>query len=196
MFNFMKKFPIILDLETKYTFRDFDDPKKLEVSVVVIYDYNQNKFLSFLEKDINKLFYFLENASYIIGFNIKEFDLMVLQRYYPGKVENLSVFDLLEDIKRLIGKRLALNDLLMATLNKKKTGHGLEAIEYFKNKEWEKLVKYCLDDVSLTKELFEYGAKNKEVYCLNEKGKVKIKVDWEKYLINNNNSNIPLTLPF
>jgi len=192
----MKKFPIILDLETKYTFRDFDDPKKLGVSVAAIYDYSQNKFLSFLEKDINKLFPFLENASYIVGFNIKEFDLMVLQGYYPGKVENLSVFDLLEDIKRLIGKRLALNDLLAATLNKKKTGHGLQAIEYFKNKEWEKLAKYCLDDVLLTKELFDYGVKNKEVYYLNEKGKVKIKVDWEKYLMNNNNSNIPLTLPF
>jgi len=192
----MKKFPVILDLETKYTFRDFNQPNKLGVSVVSIYDYQRNNFFSFLERDIDKIFSFLENASYIIGFNIKEFDLKVLQGYYPGKVDNFSVFDLLEDIKKIVGKRLSLNDLLIATLNKKKSGHGLQAIEYFKKREWEKLIQYCQDDVKLTKELFEYGAKNKEVYYLNEKGKVRIKVDWEKYLLADNNQDLPLTLPF
>ena len=77
----MKKFPVILDLETKYTFRDFNQPNKLGVSVVSIYDYQRNNFFSFLERDIDKIFSFLENASYIIGFNIKEFDLKVLQGY-------------------------------------------------------------------------------------------------------------------
>jgi len=145
----MRKCPVILDLETKYTFRDFTQPHKLGVSVISIYDYQRDNFFSFLEKDIDKVFSFLENSSYLIGFNIKEFDLKVLQGYYPGKVDNFPVFDLLEDIKRIVGKRLSLNDLLMATLNKKKTGHGLQAIEYFKKKEWEKLIQYCQDDVSM-----------------------------------------------
>lgn len=192
----MGKLPVIIDLETKYTFRQFKDPKKLGISVVAIYDYKTEQKLTFLEKEINSLFPILENASYIIGYNIKDFDLPVLQGYYPGKIENFLVFDLIEDIRVKTGKRLALNDLLLATLNKKKTGHGLQAINYYQEGEWEKLKKYCLDDVMLTKELFEYGVKNKKIFYLNEKGKVEIIVDWEKYLKESNNNNMPLTLPF
>lgn len=192
----MNKFPVIIDLETKHTFRQFKDPKRLGVSIVAIFDYKNNQQLTFLEKEINSLFPILENASYIIGYNIKEFDLPVLQAYYPGRIESFSVFDLIEDIKEKTGKRLALNDLLQATLNKRKTGHGLQAINYYQEGEWEKLKKYCLDDVLLTKELFEYGVKNKKIYYLDEKGKVEIKVDWERYLKESNNNNIPLTLPF
>ena len=192
----MKKFPIILDLETKFTFRQYDDPKKLGVSVVAVYDYAQKSAKVFLEKELPTLFPLLENASYIIGYNIKSFDIAVLQGYYPGKVENFSVFDILEDIKAKIGRRLALNDIIFATLGKKKSGHGLIAIEYYKRGEWEKLKSYCLDDVLLTKEIFEYGLKNKYIYYLNEKGKVRIEVDWQKYFQTTKSNDIPLTLPF
>ena len=36
-----------------------------------------------------------------------------------------------------------------------------------------------MDDVMLTKELFEYGANNKKISYLNENGKIDIKVDWK-----------------
>jgi len=192
----MKKFPIILDLETKHTFREFSDPAKLGVTVVAIYDYAKKTGLVFTEKEINKLFPYLENCSYVIGYNIDSFDLPVLQSYYPGKISSFSSFDILADIKNIIGHRLALNDLITVTLNKKKTGHGLMAIDYYKEGRWEELKKYCLDDVLLTKELFEYGVNNNEIFYLNETGKIKIKVDWKKYLETSNNNDISLTLPF
>ncbi len=192
----MKRFPIVLDLETKFTFRQYDNPRKLGVSIAAIFDYADNSPKVFLENELSKLFPRLENASYVIGYNIKNFDIPVLQGYYPGRVANFSVFDILEDIKQKLGRRLALNDIIVATLGKKKTGHGLLAIEYYQQGEWEKLKKYCLDDVMLTKELFEYGVKHKEIYYLNEKGKVKITVDWGKYLTTDKSSDIPLTLPF
>ncbi len=192
----MAKFPVILDIETKYTFRNFQDPKKLGVSVAVIYNYKNQESEVFFEKDLPRLFPVLESASYVIGYNVKDFDLPVLQGYYPGKVNQLSVFDILEDIKEKIGRRLALNDLIYATLGKKKSGHGLQAINYFKNQEWEKLKKYCLDDVMLTKELFDFGTNKGEIYYLSERGKETIKVDWKKYLISDNSNDISLTLPF
>ncbi len=193
----MKKFPIVLDLETKYTFRQQPDPKKLGISVVAIYDYRDNQGKIFLESELNKLYPLLESASYVIGFNVRSFDLAVLQGYYPGKVEQFGVFDILEDIKEKIGRRLSLNDVLSATINKKKSGHGLQAIGYYENGEFEKLKKYCLDDTMLTKEIFDYGVKNNEIYYFTETGKSTIKVNWKKYLEEDrNNNDVSLTLPF
>lgn len=193
----MKKFPIVLDLETKYTFRQQPDTKKLGISVVAIYDYRDNQGKIFLESELSKLYPLLESASYVVGFNVRSFDLQVLQGYYPGKVEQFGVFDILEDIKEKIGHRLSLNDVLSATINKKKTGHGLQAIGYYENGEFEKLKQYCMDDTMLTKEIFDYGVKNNEIYYFNEAGKSTIKVSWKKYLEEDrSNKDVSLTLPF
>lgn len=192
----MKKLPVILDLETKYTFREYSDPADLGITVAAIYDYSKKQGLVFTEKEINNLFPYLEGASYLIGYNIDSFDLPVLQSYYPGKLSALSSFDILSDIKKIIGKRLALNDLISVTLNKKKSGHGLMAVDYYKEGRWDELKKYCLDDVLLTKELFEYGVNNGEIYYLNEVGKIKIPVDWKKYSESSDKSQVSLTLPF
>ena len=192
----MKKFPVVLDLETKYTFREFDNPQKLGITVVGLYDYRDQQTKTFKENELQKLFPLLEASSYIIGFNVKSFDLAVLQGYYPGKVQHFPTFDLLDDIRGKIGRRLALNDLIFATLGKKKTGHGLQAIQLYQEGKWEELKRYCLDDVLLTKELFEFGVEKGEVMYLNEKGKVTIKVDWKKYLEDSGKREIHLTLPF
>lgn len=192
----MKNFPVVLDVETKYSFKDFSDPKKLQISVAVIYDYSLEKSFSFEEKEISKIFPFLEKASYVIGFNVRSFDLEVLQAYYPGNVSNFKTFDILEDIKEKIGRRIALNEVLLATLNKKKSGSGLEAINLYHEGKIEELKKYCTDDVMLTKELFDFGVKNGEIYYLTPNGRLPIIVNWKKYIENSKNNDTPLTLPF
>ncbi len=193
----MKKFPVVLDLETKHTFREFSEAKQLGISVVAVYDYATEKGQVFTEKELNQLYPILENASYIVGYNSRTFDLPVLQAYYPGNIENFSQFDILDDIKAKIGKRVGLNDVAFATLNEKKTGHGLMAIDYYKEGKWDELKKYCLDDVLVTKKLFDYGIEKGEIYYLNEVGKVPIKVDWKKYIEEDGGGNdMPLTLPF
>ena len=193
----MKKFPIVLDLETKHTFREFSDPKDLGITVVAIYDYRNHQGRVFLESELNQLFPLLESSSYIVGFNVRSFDMAVLQKYYPGRVDHLSTFDILDDIKEKIGHRLALNDILSATLNKKKTGHGLMAIDYYKEGKLDELKKYCLEDTMLTREIFDYGVKTGEIYYFNPKGKATIVVDWKRYLEEDGDKNdIPLTLPF
>jgi len=192
----MKKFPVVLDLETKYSFRDYDDPKKLEISVAAIYDYKDSQGKVFEEKELNKLFPILESASYIIGYNVANFDIAVLQAYYPGKVDVFTPFDILDDIKEKIGRRISLNEVIGATLDKKKTGHGLQAINLYNEGRIDELKKYCLDDVMFTKELFEYGVKNGEIFYLTPNGKMAIKVDWKKYLEDEGRVEMPLTLPF
>lgn len=192
----MKRFPVVLDLETKYSFRDFDDPKKLGITVVAIYDYQDSQEKIFEEKELNKLFPILETSSYIIGFNVLNFDLNVLQGYYPGNINVFSYFDILEEIKEKIGRRISLNEVVWATLGKKKSGHGLQAIDLYRQGKIDQLKKYCLDDVLLTKELFEYGVKNEKIFYPTLAGKDFIKVDWKKYLETQEKKDTPLTLPF
>lgn len=191
------RYPIVLDLETKYTFRQYSDPKKLGISVVGVYDYKDQKLKSFFEQELTKLYPLLENASFIVGFNINSFDLPVLQGYYPGDISQFKTIDILEEIKKILGRRLALNDIIKATLGKKKSGHGLQAINYYQDGKWEELKKYCLDDVLLTKEIFDYGVRNSVIYYQDVSGKVAIKVNWSQYLNEKRGeNNISLTLPF
>lgn len=193
----MKKFPVVIDVETKHTFREFSDPEKLGITVAAVYDYKSHQGTVFTEKEINKLFPLLENSSYVVGFNNRGFDLPVLQAYYPGKVDHFQVFDIMDDIREKLGRRLALNDLISTTLGKKKTGHGLIAIDLYKEGRWDELKKYCLSDTLLTKELFDFGMKHGEIYYLNGINKEAIKVNWKKYLEGNGNGNdFHLTLPF
>lgn len=192
----MGKLPVVIDLETKYTFRDYKDHRKLGVSVVGIYDYATDNGSTFMEDELHKLFSMLEGASRIVGFNIDNFDLPVLQAYYPGKLSQFKTFDILDDIREKIQKRVPLNELVFATLGKKKSGHGLMAIDYYKEKKFEKLKSYCLDDVMLTKELFDYGISHGEVFYRENIQKTSIPVNWKKYMEDGGDSNTALTLPF
>lgn len=192
----MKKLPVILDLETKKKFREVKEHKDLGVSLVGIYDYATKNYSSYLENELSKLFTILENSSYIIGFNIASFDMPVLQEYYPGKLEQFPIFDLLDDIREKVGRRYSLNYLTFATLGKKKSGHGLQAVDFYRDGNIDALRKYCLKDVELTKELFEYGIEHEQIFYMNEIGKVPINVSWKKYLSEQNKKDTPLTLPF
>lgn len=191
------RYPIVLDLETKHSFREFPDPKDLKVSCVGIYDYKDESLKIFMENELSALFSIMEQASIVIGFNIVSFDFSVLDPYYPGDIFQFKTFDILDDIKKILGRRLALNDILAATLNKKKSGHGLDAITFYREGQLEKLKKYCLDDVALTREIFEHGSREKKIHYLDSSGKMTINVDWEKYLKDQGEKkSISLTLPF
>ncbi len=192
----MRKLPVVLDIETQKTFRESPDSSKLGISLAGAYIYATEQVKTFREDELQELFKILENASYIVGFNIRHFDLQVLQPYYPGDLSKFPVMDILEEIKEKIGSRRALHDILKATLGKGKTGHGLLAINYFKEGKWDELTKYCTDDVMLTKELFDFGVQNNKIYYLQEVQKLPITVDWKPYFMPPKDTSTHLTLPF
>ncbi len=187
--------PIVLDLETQNTFQEVSfDYRKLKVSVVGIYDYGKDKYEIYRENELGKLFTLLEHTPLIIGFNINKFDLPVLSPYYVGNIAQFHTLDILEEVEKSLGFRVALDDLVRATLGAKKTGHGFLAIDYFRNGEWEKLEKYCLDDVRYTRELYEFGKKEGKFYFQTHKGKQEIKVIFKE--MQTAQSPISLSLPF
>lgn len=191
------RYPVVFDCETKLTFRQVTNHSQLGITVVAAYDYRTEKLEVFEENELQKLFVLLENASMLIGFNIDGFDLPVLQPYYSGNVAQFKTFDILSDIRRLLGRRISLNDVVKATLGKEKSGHGLQAIQYYKEGKMDELKKYCSDDVILTKELFDFGCKNGTIYYPSySSGKEKLYVNWAKMLDYHGDDDISLTLPF
>jgi DEAD/DEAH box helicase domain-containing protein len=145
---------------------------------------------------MSQMFQLFEQASCVIGYNIIGFDLPVLQAYYPGDIMQFPAFDILDDIRETLGRRLALNDVVAATLGKKKSGNGLQAIEYFREGKIEELRQYCLDDTMLTKQLFDYGVENNEIYYMSERGKTPIRVRWKKHMDRPASEATHLILPF
>jgi len=153
---------IVLDIETRNTFRDVgaNDPTKLDISVVVAYDYATDRYHHFLQEDLPALWKMLEQTDILIGYNSDYFDIPLLAKYHPGSFAHIKSIDLLQEIHKTLNRRVRLDDVAHATLGTHKSGHGLDAIEWWKNGEIEKIKKYCEDDVRITKELYEYALRN------------------------------------
>ena len=164
---------LVIDCETQYTFQEVGlNPSKLKISVVGAFDYKNNEYRCYREKELPELFRAMEHAEKIIGFNIRKFDLPVMSPYYLGDLGQFTVIDLLEMVEKSLGHRVSLDHLAQSTLGTKKSGHGFLAIEYFRKGEWDKLEKYCLDDVVITKNLYEFALKNQKLHYQNFSGKV------------------------
>ena len=101
---------------------------------------------------------FLE-ADQIIGFNIKNFDFQVLKPYLNFDTTKLPYLDILEEVEKLIGHRVRLDNLAQMNLGVGKNGDGLEALKLWKLGRIEDLKKYCVNDVKITKELYDYVTK-------------------------------------
>lgn len=154
---------IVLDLETQKEFAEVGGRGKnhlLKVSVCGIYDYAADKYQTFEENELSRLWPILQTTDQIIGFNIKDFDFEVLRPYLNFDIHQLPCFDLLEEIEKVLGHRIKLEDVAQATLGVGKSGTGKEAITFFKNGRLDLLKKYCLDDVKITKQLYDYVLKN------------------------------------
>jgi len=172
---------LVLDLETKKSFEEvggFHNTKDLEVSVCGVYSYDKNQYRSFKEEEFKELGEWLKSASLIIGFNSKSFDFTALQPYFKFKLSKLPHLDILEEVHQALGHRLKLESLAQATLGEGKSGTGLDALWYYKNNDWEKLERYCLDDVRVTKDIYEYGRNHGHLWYEKMGKKEPIPVRW------------------
>ena len=162
---------IVLDLETQHSFEEVGGRGKnhlLKISVCGIYDYIADKYQTFEEREIGQLAPILQTADQIIGFNIKDFDFEVLRPYLNFDIFQIPYFDILEEVEKVLGHRINLDSIAQATLGRGKSGSGKsgsgkEALLYFKNGRFDLLKKYCLDDVKITKQIYDYAVRNSKV---------------------------------
>lgn len=149
---------IVFDIETKNVFADVGGEQnidKLEVSVVGAYSYRDDKYYCFEDSELHNLEGLFRSAALVIGFSSKRFDVPVLNKYLKLNLSAIPHYDILEEIEKSFGRRVGLGVLGEANLGVAKTGHGLEAVELFRSGEMEKLKNYCIQDVRITKEIFD-----------------------------------------
>jgi len=192
---------IVFDIETQNTFADVDnDFKKFKISVVSIYSYATDSYTSFTESELNKLWPILEKADRIIGYNSEHFDLPILHNYYPGNLSVINHLDIMKKVKESVGTRLKLNDIAMATLDMEKSADGLQAIKWWKEGKIDEIKKYCEQDVKVTKEIYEFGKNNKQLFYRSLVGEITpFAVNFDLITAKEASAerkNINLTLPF
>jgi DNA polymerase elongation subunit (family B) len=186
---------ITFDIETMGDFRNNGDFSNLEVIVVGVHDSETDQYTGYYQQDFPRLWPILEKADILIGYNSDHFDIPILNKYYTGDLTKIKSIDLLKEIKNVLGRRLRLDSVAAATLGKGKSGHGLEAQKWWAEGKFDKVREYCLDDVRITKELYDYARKNGSLKYKDYEGAREIKLDTSKWEEVDGNS-LTHTLPF
>lgn len=189
---------IVFDIETRNIFEDVGkaDPALLDISVVCIYDYETDEYSSYLVEDLPKLWPILEKADMLITFNGDHFDIPLLNKYYHGDLAKIKSLDLLVEFRKALGRRIGLGNIAEATLGVGKSGHGLQAVEWWKKGDVESIIKYCIQDVKVTKDVYEYALKHKKLKYKDGEATKSVIIDTANWEIINNNSAMTFSLPF
>ena len=187
---------ITFDIETEGEFRSNGDFSQLEVTVVGVYDSETKQLTGYFKDELHKLWPIFEQADLLVGYNSDHFDIPILNKYYAGDLTKFKSIDLLKEIKNVLGRRLKLDGIAEATLGRKKSGHGLEAVEWWKNGEYERVKAYCLDDVAITDELYQYAKKHGKLKYKDFSGPRDIKLDTSNWESVSDAPSLTHTLPF
>lgn len=173
----------IFDIETQNIFQDVNssDPTALDISVVSAYDTGEEKMTSVTIDHLEDLWPIIERADALVGYNSNHFDIPILNKYYPGDLTHIKSIDMLEDIKESLGRRLRLDSVAQATVGAKKTADGLQAVRWWREGKIKEIIKYCEQDVKVTKKVFEYALEHGHVKFKDGYRKREIPIDTSKW---------------
>ncbi len=180
---------LVFDIETQNFFTDPDvgwnNFAALRISTVGVYSYLHDRYFSFEESEMGKVAELMKDAGRIVGFSCNRYDVPVLANYFAriGGVVDLWAMervDLLEEIEMVTGERVSLSRLAEANLGIKKEHHGSEAIALFENGQMDELKAYCLNDVKLTKEIYDLYRFQKYLLVPNKKTGETMKVEFNR----------------
>lgn len=191
---------LFFDIETRNIFDDVGkaDPTLLDISLVGAYDSETGEYSSYLQEELPKLWPLIEKADVLITFNGDHFDIPLLNKYYQGDLSKIKSLDLMVEIQKSLGRRIGLGAIAQATLGVGKSANGLEAVKWWKEGNIDDIRKYCLQDVKVTKEVYEYALLNgklkyKDKYNETIKDIIIDTKDWES---KKDEGGMNLSLPF
>ncbi len=173
---------VVFDLETQRSFQDVGGRSQLHrlgVSVGVAYRYDEDRFLTYTEETIQDLIDLLTTAHLVIGYNIKGFDYEVLRGYTDLDLQALPTMDIMYHLESRLGFRPKLDSVASATLGVGKSADGLQALEWWKQGEIDKIATYCQQDVRVTRDIYDFGIRNRFVLVSRFGGRPRrVEVEW------------------
>jgi len=180
---------IVFDIETQNFFTDpgvgRDNFAALKISVVGAYSYVQDRYFTFEEYQIGECIDLFRDAERIVGFSSNRYDIPVLNGYFRRHRISCDLWkkeriDLLEEIELATDERISLSRLAEANLGEAKEQHGLEAIQLYREGKMDELKKYCLNDVRLTKEIYDLYVKQHYLMVPSKRTGEIVKVEFAK----------------
>jgi DEAD/DEAH box helicase domain-containing protein len=152
---------VTFDIETSNIIPALDrnNLNRLDISIVGVHDSETNEYTSYTQEEFPKMWPIFEHADVLIGYNSDAFDIPILNKYYPGDLSQIKSIDLMVEVQKVLGRRLRLQSLAEATLGRGKGGDGLKAIEWWAQGLVDKVREYCIEDVRITRELFDFALK-------------------------------------
>lgn len=177
---------LVFDIETKNIFEEVgsSDPADLDIACVCAYEYDTDTYHSWTEENLEDMWEVLSRTDILIGYNSDHFDIPLLNKYYPGDLRDIKSVDLMKEIKGSLGRRIKLDDVASATLGTSKSANGLQAVTWWRQGEKQKVIDYCIQDVKVTKDLYDYAHENAEVNYEKDGEKISLPLenvqDWEE----------------
>ena len=173
-----------LDLETQRLAAEvggWQNKHLMRVSVAVLYESPSESFKVYREEEVSKLIRDLAELDLVVGFNIARFDYEVLKAYAPSfGFDRLPTLDILQEIHQRLGFRVSLDHLAERTLGRVKTAEGVQAVQWFRDGQWEELIQYCKQDVLLTRDLFRHALEKGYLVYSDRSGKsIRFQTPWK-----------------
>lgn len=140
------------------------DYANMGISIICAYDYVEERYRVFCKDNFDLFYTLTQNRELLIGFNNVGFDNKVL------RLTNNRCYDILREIWISLGLDpnvfayhthggYSLNEMCKINNIGTKTGHGASAPILWQRGEIGAVIDYCLNDVKLTKDLFELSQK-------------------------------------
>ena len=183
---------LYFDLETKYSADEVGGWGNIEdmgMSVGVIWDNSDKQFHVYIEHQIQEMVDHFYRATQIVGFNHIGFDYRVVAGVHHSdvhkrsqlytKLAGLNNFDMLFELKKLLGHRLKLESIARPTLGKGKSADGMQALKWFKEGKLDKIIEYCKVDVEVTRDVHRFALEHGKLLYDSKLGIKTVNVDWK-----------------
>ena len=183
---------LYFDLETKYSADEVGGWGNIEdmgMSVGVIWDNSDNQFHVYIEHQIQEMVDHFYRATQIVGFNHIGFDYRVVAGVHHSdthqrsqlytKLAGLNNFDMLFELKKLLGHRLKLESIARPTLGTGKSADGLQALKWYKEGKLDKIIEYCKVDVEVTRDLHRFALEHGKLLYDSKLGIKTVNVEWK-----------------
>ena len=183
---------IYFDLETKYSADEVGGWGNIEdmgMSVGVIWDNSDNQFHVYIEHQIQEMVDHFYRATQIVGFNHIGFDYRVVAGVHHSdahqrsqlytKLAGLNNFDMLFELKKLLGHRLKLESIARPTLGTGKSADGMQALKWYKEGKLDKIIDYCKVDVEVTRDIHRFALEHGKLLYDSKLGIKTVNVEWK-----------------